>query len=275
MATRRVAVAPGVSLHVVTWEGGDRVPFLLVHGLASNCRTWEGVAARLAKLGHPVATVDLRGHGQSDKPDPGYDFATFCDDLVAVLDAVGFDRPVVAGQSTGGNIAVDLAARSPERLAGIAGVDGGALEVSRRWPEWDGCLTALAPPRLAGSPARLVEDRLRAAHPDWPEWGIEATMANFERLPEGAVRPWLRYDRHVRILRALWEHRPSTVIPRLALPVLLVMADSGDGWMDHKRAVVEEIVEAAPKVRVEWFTGDHDLHVQFPVELADLLHRSF
>lgn len=275
MATRRVAVAPGVSLHVVTEAGGDHVPFLLVHGLASNCRTWEGVAARLADLGHPVASVDLRGHGQSDKPDEGYDFATLSDDLLAVLDAVGFDRPVVAGQSTGGNIAVDLAARSPDRLAGIAGVDGGALEVSRRWPDWEGCLTALAPPRLAGSPARLVEDRLRAAHPDWSEWGIQATMANFERLPEGAIRPWLRYDRHVRILRSLWEHKPSTVIPVLEVLVLLVMADSGDGWRDHKRALVEEIETAAPKVRVEWLTGDHDLHVQFPVELADLLHRFF
>jgi pimeloyl-ACP methyl ester carboxylesterase len=275
MATRKVAVGPGVSLHVVTWEGGDRVPFLLVHGLASNCRTWEGVAARLADLGHPVAAVDLRGHGRSDKPDEGYDFVTLGDDLLYVLDAVGFDRPVVAGQSTGGNVAVDLAAHAPERLAGVAGVDGGALEVSRRWPEWEGCLTALAPPRLAGSPARLVEDRLRAAHPDWPEWGIEATMANFERLPEGAIRPWLRYDRHERILRALWEHRPSTVIPALKVPVLLVMADSGDGWMDHKRAVVNEIVQAAPNVRVEWMAGDHDLHVQFPVELGDILDRSF
>ena len=275
MATRRVPVAPEVSLHVVTWDGGDRVPFVLVHGLASNCRTWEGVAGRLAELGHPVATVDLRGHGQSDKPDDGYDFATLCDDLVGILDGVGFDRTVVAGQSTGGNLAVELGVRASERLAGIAGVDGGALEVSRRWPEWEGCLTALAPPRLAGSPARLVEDRIRAAHPTWTEWGIEATMANFECLPEGAVRPWLGFDRHVRILRSLWEHRPSTVIPGLEIPLLLVMADSGDAWMDHKRAMVEEIAAAAPKVRVEWIAGDHDLHVQFPVELADLFHRSF
>ncbi len=265
----------GVALHVVTWEGGDRVPFLLVHGLASNCRTWEGVAARLSELGHPVATVDLRGHGQSDKPEDGYDFATMCGDLVAVLDGAGFERAVVAGQSTGGNIAVELAARVPERLAGVVGVDGGALEVSRRWPEWEGCRTALAPPRLAGSPARLVEDRLRAAHPDWPEWGIQATMANFETLPEGAIRPWLRFDHHLRILRSLWEHKPSTVIPGLEVPVLLVMADSGDGFMDHKRAMADELRSAAPEVRVEWMVGDHDLHVQFPVELAELLHRSF
>ncbi|MDQ4070338.1 MAG: alpha/beta hydrolase [Actinomycetota bacterium] len=273
---RRVPVADGVALHVVTWESFDLVPFLLVHGLASNCRTWEGVAARLAALGHPVATVDLRGHGQSDQPDEGYDFATLCTDLLAVLDDVGFARPVVAGQSTGGNLAVELAARAPGRVGGVAGVDGGALELSRRWPEWEGCVNALAPPRLAGSPARLVEDRLRASHPDWSEWAIVASMANFEVLPEGAVRPWLRFDRHLAILRSLWEQRPSKIIPTLDVPVLLVMADSGDSWVDHKRAMADEIASSAPKVRIEWFSpGDHDLHLQFPVELAELLHRSF
>ena len=84
----RVTVADGVSLHVATWDRGSGVPYLLVHGLSSNCRTWEGVAGHLADRGHPVAAVDLRGHGQSDKPDDGYDFTTLCSDLVAVLDAI-------------------------------------------------------------------------------------------------------------------------------------------------------------------------------------------
>jgi pimeloyl-ACP methyl ester carboxylesterase len=274
-SARRVTVAGGVALHVTRWDGDAAVPFLLVHGLASNARTWERVADRLAELGHPVATVDLRGHGRSDKPDDGYDFGTLCADLLAVLAEVGFDRPVVAGQSTGGNLAVDLAARAPDRLAGVAGVDGGALEIARRWPEWEGCLVALAPPRLEGSAARLVEDRLRAAHDDWSDWAIEATMANFEHLPEGVIRPWLRFERHVRILRSLWEHRPSQLIPCLEVPVLLVNADSGDGWTDHKREMAEELLEAAPMIRIEWMVGDHDLHVQHPRELADILHRSF
>ena len=135
----RVEVAPGVALEVDRWDGGDAVPFLLVHGLASNRRTWEGVAARLHELGHSVASVDLRGHGRSDKPDDGYDFATMGADLVAVLDAVGFPRAVLAGQSTGGNIVVDLAAQAPDRVAGVAGIDGGALELSRQWPDWEEC----------------------------------------------------------------------------------------------------------------------------------------
>ena len=80
-----MVVDDGVSLHVRQWPEGDQTPFLLVHGLASNCCTWEGVATRLHELGHPVAAVDQRGHGQSDKPDTGYEFPTLCRDLVRVL----------------------------------------------------------------------------------------------------------------------------------------------------------------------------------------------
>lgn len=272
----RIEVAPGVALEVDIWDGGDAVPFLLVHGLASNRRTWEGVAGRLHELDHPVASVDLRGHGRSDKPVDGYDFATMVDDLIGVLDAVGYANAVVAGQSTGGNIVVDLAARAPERVVGVAGIDGGALELSRQWPEWEECKVALAPPPLAGSPAAALEARMRRGHPTWSDWGLEASMANFEHLPDGTIRPWLTLARHLRILRALWEHHPSTVIPALAGPVLLVMADTGDTWTVHKRAMAEELGAAAPNVAVEWFSpGDHDLHIQYPIELADLLHSSF
>ena len=271
----RVLVDEGVELEVDTWGGGDAVPFLLVHGLASNRRLWEGVAARLQELGHPVASVDLRGHGRSDKPEEGYDFVTMGDDLLKVLDAAGFDCPVLAGQSTGGNIVVDLAARVPERVRAVAGIDGGALELARQWPDWERCKAALTPPPLAGRPAASVEARLRRAHPHWSDWGVEVSMANFEHLPDGTIRPWLTLERHLRILRALWEHHPSEVIPNLKVDVLLVMADTGDEWAEQKRALADELLATAPNVRVEWMSpGDHDLHVQYPVELADLLHAA-
>lgn len=272
----RVDVGGEVSLEVDVWEGGDKEPFLLVHGLASNRRTWEGVAVRLHELGHRVASVDLRGHGRSDAPDEGYDFETMGADLVRVLDAVGFTTAVVAGQSTGGNIVVDLAARARDRVAGVAGVDGGALELSRQWPDWEDCKVALSPPPLVGTPAATIEGYLRGGHPTWSDWGIEVTMANFEHRPDGTIRPWLTLDHHLRILRALWEHHPSAVIPELDAPVLLVMADTGDDWAKHKRALADELADSSPNVRVEWFSpGDHDLHIQYPIELADLLHGAF
>lgn len=276
MRTARVDVGAGVALEADVWDGGAGVPFLLAHGLASNRRLWDGTAARLHELDHPVVTVDLRGHGRSDKPDDGYDFATMGDDLVAVLDAVGFPMAVLAGQSTGGNIVVDLASRRPARVGGVAGVDGGALELSRDWPDWAACEVALAPPLLAGTPAESIRSMIRRSHLAWADWAVDATMANFEHLPDGTVRPWLRRDRHLRILRALWDHHPSQTIPKLDVSVLLVMADAGGNWSAQKRAMADELAAASPRVRVEWFSpGDHDLHAQHPVELADLLHSAF
>lgn len=274
-------LADGTGLHGVAWEPGPaageeaRVPFLLVHGLASNCRTWEAVAAGLAAAGHAVGTVDLRGHGRSDAPGHGYDFATLCDDLEAVLDGFGFDRPVVVGQSTGGNLAVELAARSAGRLAGVAGVDGGILELQDRWPSWDDCAVALAPPRLAGTPMATVESRLRGAHPDWDDWGIGATLDNLEVLPDGTVRARLRREHHLRLLRALWEHRPSQVLAGLTAPVLLVLADAGDEWSAEKRAGGDRAAGLLARGQVHWLSpADHDVHVQQPALVADLLLRA-
>lgn len=269
----RLPVAAGVDLEAAHWPGGDRRPFLLVHGLSSNWRTWEAVGDRLDELGHPVVAVDLRGHGRSAKPDGGYDFATLTADLHAVLGQVGLSRPVVAGQSTGGNLALELACRASEAVSGAVGIDGGVLELQEQWPVWEDCRAALAPPDLVGTPVERVRDHLRRNHPDWSEEGVAATLANLEVLPDGTVRPWLTFDRHIALLRSLWEHRPSEVLPALPVPLLLLLADSADDWTAFKRREAERAEATAGRgARVEWFSpGDHDLHVQRPAEVARVL----
>jgi pimeloyl-ACP methyl ester carboxylesterase len=271
-ATECIAVAPGVELYARRWPGDNGIPFLLVHGLASNCLTWDAVARRVHGSGRSITSVDLRGHGRSAKPDHGYDFATLADDLLAVLDHLGWQQTVVVGQSTGGNLAIELAGRAPARVAGAVGVDGGFIELGRRWSRWEYCERALAPPELDGMPRARLAAAMRATHPDWSDEGIEATLANLEELPDGTVRPWLTRERHLRILRALWEHRPSEVIANAAVPFLLVPADTGDGWSRGKRAEVDRAARSGRDVEVRWFApADHDVHVQHPVELADAL----
>ena len=100
----RIAVADGLRLRVLRWHAapggagsaapggaGSAAPFLLVHGLASNARLWDGMARRLAEAGRSAVAVDLRGHGRSDKPDAGYDFETIGGDLRALIGALGPD----------------------------------------------------------------------------------------------------------------------------------------------------------------------------------------
>jgi pimeloyl-ACP methyl ester carboxylesterase len=260
-----------VSLNVIE-RPGSRVPFLLVHGLASNARLWDGVGSRLEELGHRSVAVDQRGHGLSDKPDTGYDFTTITNDLAALIRAVGFDRPMVAGQSWGGNVVVELAWRYPSLVRGIACVDGGTIELSSRFSEWEDCKAAMTPPKMAGMPLDRLETGLRKMHPDWPESGIAGTLANFEVRSDGTVAPWLTLDRHLQILRAMWEQKPSSLFPSIEVPVLLVPARGGVGGMDKSKSI-EAAAAALRQSRVEWFDADHDIHAQFPVVLADLFHQ--
>ena len=189
-------------------------PFLLVHGLASNARMWDGVGEELARLGHPSIAIDQRGHGRASKPDDGYDFGTLTNDLLRVIDEMDIDPPIVVGQSWGGNVVLELAARFPERVRGVVGVDGGTIELSAVLPQWEQAETVLAPPDLRGTPVTELEAWIRRAHPDWPETGIQGTLANFQVLSDGTVAPWLTRERHMIILRALWEHHPARLYPR-------------------------------------------------------------
>lgn len=277
MRTERIEVVEGIELAVDSWPpepdgAGPRPPFVLVHGLASNARTWDGVAARLADLGHRVETVDQRGHGRSSKPDGPYDVPTVADDLASLIGELGLDRPVVAGQSWGGNVVLELAARHPGAIRGVVCVDGGWLEPSAAFESWDACRAALAPPRLIGTPYAQIEGYIRSAHPDWPETGIRGTLANFEVRADGTIAPWLTFDRHMAVLRGLWDHHPSLRYPEVAAPVLLVPADGGDVPASRKRDDVDRALAALPNARIRWFTGDHDIHAQHPVELADVMH---
>lgn len=266
---------PRTALDAATRPVSNSSAFLLVHGLASNARIWDGVAHRLAAAGHPVVTVDLRGHGRSSKPDGPYDVPTVADDLAALVVALGLNRPVVAGQSWGGNVVLELAARRPELVRGIVCVDGGWLEPSRSFPDWETCRRVLAPPLLVGRPLAEIEGDLRTAHPDWPEAGIRGALANFEVRRDGTVAPWLTYERHVAILRGLWDHHPPARYGALRVPVLLVpVEDARYPRPDEKRAAVEAARAAITICRVCWFRGDHDIHAQRPAELAAVMHAA-
>ena len=281
METRFVPVAPGIELAVDRWapnsnpnpnpgaRAADGAPaFVLVHGLASNARLWDGVAARLADRGFEAYTVDQRGHGRSSKPDGPYDVPTVAADLAALIGALSLAQPVVAGQSWGGNVVLELGAQHPGLTRGIACVDGGWFEPGTAFPSWEACLARLAPPRLLGRPFAEMQGWIARAHPDWPETGVRGTLANFEVRADGTIAPWLTYERHIEVLRGMWEHRPTALYPRVWDPVLLVPATGPDRTPGSAPLAA---LGALPKARIHPIAGDHDIHAQHPGEVADVL----
>lgn len=270
----RVAVAPGVALHVERRDGrAELAPFVLVHGLASNLRLWDGVAEALHTRGHTVVAVDQRGHGRSDAPESTYGMDTAVDDLRALLAALAVPRPVLAGQSWGGNVVLELGWRHPEAVRGIACVEGGVIELADWFPTWEACLTALTPPRLDHLTPAELEARLRAGSPELPDRAIAAALACFRVREDGRVEPHLARHRHLQIVRSLWEHRPSTRWATLRTPALLVLADTGDAARTAAKRRAEARARAeAPRLRAQWFApAHHDVHAQFPDRVAGLL----
>jgi len=97
-------------------------PLLLVHCWTCD-RSFLEPQFRHFSRGHRTIAVDLRGHGESDKPAQDYTVAGFADDLVWLCERLGVARPVVVGHSMGGNVALELAARRPDFPAAIVMVD--------------------------------------------------------------------------------------------------------------------------------------------------------
>jgi pimeloyl-ACP methyl ester carboxylesterase len=278
----RVSVADGIALRIIRRGplpgGSSGAPFLLVHGLASNARLWDGVARRLAEAGHTSAAVDLRGHGHSDKPDTGYDFATISEDLRALVGSLGpaFARPILVGQSWGANVVLDFAVRYPDLARGIVLVDGGLTDLRDAFPTWEVCWDRLAPPPLVGLPLAAVEGYFHSAHADWPEEGFEGSLGNFEIRSDDTIAPWLMRDRHQAILEAMWGQRTSELWRALRVSALIVPVDGGESdWTKAKHAGVEVALAATEAAgvpaRVIWFTGDHDIHAQHPAEVAEAI----
>jgi len=276
--SRRVDVGP--VLRIVEWappDGAAEYPAIVaVHGLASNALLWRGAAEELVALGHRTVAVDQRGHGRSDKPDGGYDMATVAADLARLLESLrddGINRPVLAGQSWGGNVVVELAHDRPDLVRGIVAVDGGFIRLRDHFTGWEACAEALRPPPIAGTPASDLRGWMRRSHPDWPESGIDGTMENMEHLDDGTVRPWLTLERHMAILRGLWEHDPIERLGATEVPVLFVPAVGDGPRSDRTRDAAMRAAAAAPCARIEWFEGaDHDLHAQMPARFARTVH---
>ena len=260
-------------LHIRQWPGALRT-VVLVHGLASNCMTWEATASALSAAGHAVVSVDQRGHGRSSKPEGGYGFDDVTGDLHALIQQLGLDRPIVAGQSWGGNVVLDFAARHPAAVSGIVLVDGGFIDLQAKpGATWESISLQLTPPALAGIPRAAMQARMQLVHANWSAAGVQHQLANFETLADGTIRPWLTLERHMLILRALWEQRVGKIYPQVTAPVLLLAAEEvSRERLVQKRAEVAAASALLRSCQVHWFADtDHDIHVQRPHETAALI----
>jgi lipase len=113
----------GVELAFGYWPGRG-APVVGIHGLTASYLTFVGIAERLAGR-RSLFAVDLRGRGDSEKPDGTYGMKQHARDVAAAMRAIGLGPSIVIGHSMGAFVATALAVEAPELVAGLIMIDGG------------------------------------------------------------------------------------------------------------------------------------------------------
>jgi len=204
-----------VTVHGIELAFDDRgtgPAILFLHGYPLDRTLWRHQLG--AFDGWRTLAPDLRGLGRSDAPDLGYSMATYADDLVALLDAVGVDDVVLCGLSMGGYVAFEFVRQHRPRVRGLVLVDtrAGADSAEGR----KGRETAMADLREGGPPLIAEQMLPRLLGPMAPDALRDDVRAMMASAPAAGLHGAL----------AAMRDRPdsSELLPTLAgLPALVVV----------------------------------------------------
>jgi pimeloyl-ACP methyl ester carboxylesterase len=162
---------------------GPRVTVLL-HGLLLSQRMQGPLAAGLAEHDQRVVTLDLLGHGRSDRPTDmwRYSMPEYGREVIALLDHLELAEAVVLGTSLGANVTLEAAAQAPERLRGMV-VEMPVLDNALL-----GCALAFTPLLVAltfGAPIMRALSRATRAIPSGPlPWQVDMLLDTVRQDPE-------------------------------------------------------------------------------------------
>lgn len=115
------ATANGISVHYE--QQGSGADLVLIPGLGASTHVWYPQLRDLSRVLR-VTAFDPRGHGRSERPEGSYSIGMMAEDAAGLLEALGIARAVVVGSSMSSLVAVELAARRPDLLAGLILVGG-------------------------------------------------------------------------------------------------------------------------------------------------------
>ncbi|MBD0253654.1 MAG: alpha/beta fold hydrolase, partial [Rubrobacter sp.] len=149
---------PG-EVELAIWHAGEGTdPVVCLHGITAQHRAFNATARYLG-ASRGLVGVDLRGRGDSDKPESGYGPETHASDVVRILDHIGLEQAILVGHSMGAFVALKTALEYPDRVRALALLDGG-------WP------------RVESSPDEMTEEEKQEA----------------QALEEGLARAFRRLD---------------------------------------------------------------------------------
>ena len=235
-----VTVEDGVQLEVLDFGGTGRAVVLLA-GLGDTGHVYDGFAPRLKDAGFHVYSMTRRGFGASSAPVAGYSFARLAADILAVLDEMSIDRPIIVGHSIAGEELNILGREHGTRIAGLVYLDAAVNRTRPPSADFQRAAAVLppAPPPTAGelrSYATLLGYFARTRTSVRPESEVRATRMVGPEGSIGAPRPIdpaLRQAISVMLQKPESPHWDRLQAPALAVfPVPGSTADLMMPWYD-------------------------------------------
>lgn len=246
--------------HRLAYEAfGERSapPVVLVHGLLLSQKLVRPLAEDLAARGNFVLTLDVLGHGRSDRPEDlqAYSMMAFGHQVVGLLDHLGIEEAVVGGVSLGANTALEAAVAAPERVRGLVismpVLDNALLA----------CALAFTPLMVAltfGAPVMRVVGRIARAVPTEGVWHADVLLDTLRQDPAPSAA----------VLQGLFFHRvaPKRHERREITAPALVIGHPRDPV--HPFTDADELVEDLPDGRLVRSSSIGELFVS-PRRLTD------
>jgi 3-oxoadipate enol-lactonase len=246
-------------------ELGEGPPLVLVNGYAASSADWDPTFIAALARTFTLVCPDNRGTGDSELGDPdALTVGAMVDDVDALIDELGFGRPVLAGWSMGGYVVQRLALRSPQRASAIALLatgPGGGAGVPAEPHVWGRLTDHSGTPREQGS--RLIA----LLFPPDVAPAIDAQFGELVADARGAFSPQTLAAQE-RVLAA-WQVEPQPV-PREDAPPALVI--SGELDVIAPPANADALAALWPETSVERIAGGgHAFMAQEPERVAALI----
>jgi pimeloyl-ACP methyl ester carboxylesterase len=182
---------------------GRGPPLFLIHGIGARKTAWNQLTEYL-RSDYTCIAYDLRGHGESPRPEGRFGLEDLVDDLEALRAKLGIERAHLAGHSLGGMIGPAYARRYPERVVSLQLLSTAAFRTEEDSAKVKALVAAMRSkgigPVLDTLTARWFTDKFAAAHPDIIEWrkrqvldtNAEVFLNVFDIYAETEMSPWLR-----------------------------------------------------------------------------------
>ena len=254
---RSITLPGGVTLQYAQHGQATGIPVLFLHGVTDSWRSFEPLFDHLPPELRAIA-ITQRGHGDSDKPEEGYDFVRMAADVRECMDVLDLAKAVVVGHSMGASVAQRFAIDYPDRLVGL--VLMGAFRTIHGnagvQAFWDSSLSSLADPVAEPFARDFPVSTLARPVPDEL---LDVVVAESVKVP-------------ARVWRALFRSFLETAdfsreLSKVTVPTLIVW---GDRDTYTPLADQQALVAAMARARLVVYAGaGHTFHWEEPRRFAE------